>query len=118
MFNTLKGWFDRSNPDAESLYMQEQNISLDADKGYVVDGIVLNHELSERLEYFSNRKLNSFDNLEQLYLKSMLINEKIDLEIATGNYLKRLNNNEENLKQFKHLIEKLNQYYRMFKRDK
>ena len=45
-------------------------------------------------------------------------NLKIDLEIATGNYLKRLNNNEENLKQFKHLIEKLNQYYRMFKRDK
>ena len=118
MFNKLKGWFDRSNPDAESLYMQEQNIYLDADKGYVVDGIVLNQELSERLDYFSNRKLNRFDNLEQLYLKSILINEKIDLEIATGNYLKRLNNNEENLKQFKHLNEKLNQYYRMFKRDK
>lgn len=56
MFNKLKGWFDRSNPDAESLYMQEQNIYLDADKGYVVDGIVLNQELSERLDYFSNRK--------------------------------------------------------------
>lgn len=117
MFNKLKSWFDRSDHDAESLYMQEQNISLDKNKGYIVDGIVLN-DLSARLEYFSNRKLNSFDNLEQLYLKSMLINEKIDLEIATGNYVKRLDNNEENLKQFKHLIEKLNQYYRMFKRDK
>ena len=117
MFNKLKGWFDRSSHDTESLYMQEQNISLDENKGYIVDGIVLN-DLSERLEYFSNRKLNSFDDLEQLYLKSILINEKIDLEIATGNYVQRLNNNEENLKQFKSLIEKLNQYYRMFKRDK
>ena len=48
----------------------------------------------------------------------MLINEKIDLEMATGRYVQRLGNNHENLQQFKSLIEKLNQYYCEFKRDK
>ena len=75
------------------------------------------NDLSERLEYFSNRKLSSFNDLEQLYLRSMLINEKIDLEIATGHYVARLGNKQENLEQFRGLIEKLNQYYRTFKRD-
>jgi hypothetical protein len=31
----------------------------------------------------------------------MLINEKIDLEMATGRYIQRLGNNHENLQQFK-----------------
>lgn len=74
--------------------------------------------LSERLEYFSNRRLNRFDDLAALYLASIVINEKIDLEIATGNYVQRLQNNENNLREFKAIIEKLNHYYREFKRDK
>ncbi|MDG9949560.1 hypothetical protein N7574_09495 [Acinetobacter ursingii] len=117
MLNKLSNLFKSGKPSAEQQYMQQQQIQFDSQQGYIVDGIVMN-DLSERLEYFSNRKLSSFNDLEQLYLRSMLINEKIDLEMATGRYIQRLGNNHENLQQFKSLIEKLNQYYREFKRDK
>jgi len=53
-----------------------------------------------------------------LFYKTILINEKIDLEIATNNYVQRLGNTEENLKQFKEIIRKLNDYYKAFKREK
>lgn len=117
MLNKLSNLFKSGKPLAEQQYMQQHQIQFDAVQGYIVDGIVMN-DLSERLEYFSNRKLSSFNDLEQLYLRSMLINEKIDLEMATGRYVQRLGNNHENLQQFKSLIEKLNQYYREFIRDK
>ncbi|WP_130804735.1 hypothetical protein [Acinetobacter ihumii] len=117
MFNKLSNLFKSGQSSAEQQYMQQHQIQFVQDTGYIVDGIVMN-DLSERLEYFSNRKLSSFNDLEQLYLRSMLINEKIDLEIATGRYVARLGNNQQNLQQFKHLIEKLNQYYREFKRAK
>ncbi len=48
----------------------------------------------------------------------MQINEKIDLEIATGRYVERLGNNEQNLKELKKVIEKLNSYYKKFLRDR
>lgn len=117
MLNKLSNLFKSRKPSVEQQYMQQHQIQFDSQQGYIVDGIVMN-DLSERLEYFSNRKLSSFNDLEQLYLRSMLINEKIDLEMATGSYVQRLGNNHKNLQQFKSLIEKLNQYYREFKRDK
>ena len=117
MLNKLSNLFKSGKTSAEQQYMQDHQIQFDQVKGYIVDGQVMN-DWSERLEYFSNRKLSSFNDLEQLYLRSMLINEKIDLEVATGRYVARLGNNEDNLKQFKILIEKLNLYYREFKRDK
>ncbi len=117
MLNKLSNLFKSGKPPTEQHYMQQHQIQFDAVQGYIVDGIVMN-DLSERLEYFSNRKLSHFNDLEQLYLRSMLINEKIDLEMATGRYVQRLENNHENLQQFKSLIEKLNQYYREFIRDK
>ena len=123
MLNKLAGLFTgsgllkSSKPSPEQLYLQENNIQFDPEQGYIVDGIVVN-QLSERLAYFSNRKLNNFDDLKTLYFTAILINEKIDLEMATGRYIQRLGNNHENLQQFKSLIEKLNQYYREFKRDK
>ena len=46
------------------------------------------------------------------------MNEKIDLEIASGRYVARLGNTQENLLEFKEIIRKLNDYYREFKRDK
>ena len=116
MLNKLSNLFKSGKPSAERQYMQQHQIQFDSQQGYIVDGIVMN-DLSERLEYFSNRKLSSFNDLEQLYLRSMLINEKIDLEIATGHYVARLGNKQENLEQFRGLVEKLNQYYRTFKRD-
>ena len=66
--------------------------------------------------YFFN--LGLFDDLNALFYKAILINEKIDLEIASGRYIARLGNTEENLKQFKKIIQKLNDYYKEFKRDK
>lgn len=116
MLNKLVELF-KSKESAEQVFLRENNIQIDAEKGYIVDGVVVN-ELSERLEYFSNRKLTNFEDLEALFYKAILINEKIDLEIASNRYVVRLGNTEENLKQFKTIIQKLNDYYKEFKRER
>jgi hypothetical protein len=117
MFEKFVQRFKSSKESPEQIYLKEQQIEHDPERGYIVDGIVVN-DLAERLEYFSNRKLKSFDDLKELYYKSLLINEKIDLEIANQRFVARLGNTEENLKQFKNIILKLNDYYRNFLRDK
>ena len=117
MFNKIAALFNGNKDSAEQVFLRENNIQLDKDKGFIVDGIVVN-DLSERLEYFSNRKLNNFDDLKELFYKAILIHEKIDLEIASGRFVARLGNNEENLKQLKVIIQKLNDYYKEFKRDR
>ena len=123
MLNKLTGLFTSSRlfksskPSPEQLFLEENNIQFTKEQGYIVDGIVLN-EWSERLSYFSNRKLNSFDDLKELYFTAMIINEKIDLEIASQRFVARLGNTEENLLQLKQIIQKLNDYYRNFLREK
>lgn len=116
MFSKLAQIFS-NKPTAEHVYVQEQQIEFDTVRGYIIAGVVLN-DLSERLEYFSNRKLKKFDDLKELYFKSMLINEKIDLEIANQHFVARLGNTEENLLALKGYIAILNEYYRQFKREK
>ncbi len=109
--------YKSSKPSPEQLFLEENNIQFNQEQGYIVDGIILN-EWSERLSYFSNRKLNTFDDLKALYFTAMIINEKLDLEIANQRFVTRLGNNEENLLQLKQVIKKLNDYYRNFKREK
>lgn len=116
MLNKLAQIFSKK-PSGEQVYLKQNRIEFNDSQGFVVDGFVLN-DLSERLEYFSNRKLKKFDDLKELYFKSMLINEKIDLEIANQRFLARLGNTEENLLQLKAYIALLNDYYRQFKREK
>ena len=99
------------------MFLEENDIQFHPEQGYIVDDIVVN-ELSERLSYFSNRKLTQFDDLKALYSAAMIINEKIDLEIASQRFVARLGNTEENLLQLKQIIQKLNQYYRNFLREK
>ncbi len=48
----------------------------------------------------------------------MIINEKIDLEIASQNFIVRLGNTQENLTELKQVVKLLNEYYRNFLRDK
>ncbi|MFH7766549.1 hypothetical protein [Acinetobacter sp. BSP-28] len=117
MLNKLTGLFKSSKPTPEQLYLQENNIQFDPEQGYIVDGLVVN-EWSERLSYFSNRKLTKFDDLKALYFTAMIINEKIDLEIANQRFVAHLGNTEENLLQLKQVVKKLNDYYRNFKREK
>lgn len=117
MFNKLSQLFKGSKESPEQLYLDEHRIQFDDVKGYIIDGVVLN-SLSERLEYLSNRKLMHFDDLKQLYSAAMIINEKIDLEIANQRFVARLGNTEENLLQFKQYLKLLNDYYRQFIRDK
>ena len=119
MLNKLKNLFKANAQDsAEQQFLKDNNIIWDDEQGFIVDGIILNAELSERLEYLSNRRLKKFDDLNALFFAGMMINEKIDLEIANQSYLARLGNTEENLKQFKSIVQRLNQYYRDFKREK
>ena len=116
MLNKLANFFTGNRESLEQIYLREQHIQFDEQQGYIVDGIVVN-SLSERLAYFSNRKLNNFDDLKELFYKAILIHEKIDLEIASGCYVTRLGNTLENLNQLKIIIQKLNDYYKKFKRD-
>lgn len=118
MFNKLARLFKTTAKETEEQsYLREKNIYFDQDQGRIVDGIVLS-DLNNRLEYFSNRKLENFQDLKKLFEISLQINEKIDLEIATGRYVERLGNNEQNLKELKKVIEKLNSYYKKFLRDR
>lgn len=118
MFNKIADLFQGKQAKAEQAFLTENNIVIDPEYGFIVDGVVLNTELKERLEYFSNRKLKSFDDLKELFYKAILMNEKIDLEIVSGRYVARLGNTEENLIQFKQIVQKLNDYYKAFKRER
>ena len=122
MLNKLTGLFTSSRlfksskPSPEQLFLEENNIQFTKEQGYIVDGIVLN-EWSERLSYFSHRKLTQCDDLKELYFTAMIINEKIDLEIAQKRFNTMLGNTEDNLLEFKSIVKKLNDYYRQFLRD-
>ena len=116
MLNKLAQIFTKK-PSAEQVFMEQNRIEFNDEQGFMINGFVLN-DLSERLEYFSNLKLKKFDDLKDLYFKAMLINEKIDLEIANNRFVVRLGNTEENLLQLKAYIALLNDYYRQFKREK
>ena len=116
MLNKLAQIFTKK-PSAEQVFMEQNRIEFNDEQGFMINGFVLN-DLSERLEYFSNRKLKKFDDLKDLYFKAMLINEKIDLEIANKRFVVRLGNTEENLLQLKAYVALLNDYYRQFKREK
>ncbi|RKG34062.1 hypothetical protein [Acinetobacter tianfuensis] len=116
MLNKLSALFKSNKPDPEQLYLEEHHIQFEEGKGYIVAGAVLNETLAARLAYLSNRRLQSFDDLQALYNTAMIINEKIDLEIANQRYAAHLGNTEENLLAFKQIVKLLNDYYRNFKR--
>ncbi|WP_308912219.1 hypothetical protein [Acinetobacter schindleri] len=118
MFDKISALFKSNKPSPAQLYLEENNIQYTEQTSYIVDGINLNQELGERLEYLSNRRMKTFDDLKELYSTAMIINEKIDLEIANQRFNSRLGNTEENLLQFKVIVKKLNDYYRNFLREK
>lgn len=118
MFDKISALFKSNKPSPAMLYLEENNIQYTEETGYIVDGINLNQELGERLEYLSNRRMKTFDDLKELYSTAMIINEKIDLEIANQRFNAKLGNTEENLLQFKVIVKKLNDYYRNFLREK
>ena len=117
MFSKLTGLFKNKANLEEIAYLEAHKIQWDAEQGYIVDGILLNDVLAERLNYLSNRRMQQFDDLAQLYSTAMIINEKIDLEIAQQRFNTMLGNTEENLLEFKAIVKKLNDYYRQFLRD-
>ena len=106
--------FQGSKETPEQIYLQENQLSFDSERGPVIKDVVINEKWSEHLEYFSNRKLQNFDNLPKLFQITPQINEKIDLEIATQRYVERLGNTQEKLLELKAIIQVLNQYYVMF----
>jgi hypothetical protein len=116
MFDKITSLFQKK-PSAEQQYLEQHKLKYDQENGYIIDDVVLN-DLSEKIVYFSNRKVENFNDLEGLFQRGMLIKEKIDLEIHTQQYTQRLGNNNENLTQLKQYVIILNDYYRLFKRDK
>ncbi|ALH96209.1 hypothetical protein [Acinetobacter equi] len=117
MLQKLKKLFPESQKQLEQKFLDENGIQYDQQLGYIIDGVIMN-ELSARLEYFTNRRMTSFNDLKALYLNAIIINEKIDLEIANNRFIERLGNTKENLLQFKEQVKRLNEYYRQFLRDK
>ncbi|MCU4502736.1 hypothetical protein KTI78_06105 [Acinetobacter sp. WU_MDCI_Abxe161] len=118
MFKKLTQLFQGSKETPEQIYLQENQLRFDSEHGPVIKNVVINEKWSEHLEYFSNRKLQNFDNLPKLFQITPQINEKIDLEIATQRYVERLGNTEQKLLELKSVIQILNQYYVLFLRDK
>ena len=117
MFGKIAQMFKGNKASEQQIFLNENAMQIDPEQGFIIDGVVLN-DLGERLEYFSNRGLKTFDDLQALYYKTILINEKIDLEIANQRFVQRLGNTQENLTQFKAYIAILNDYYRQFVREK
>lgn len=118
MLKKLSSLFKGGQSAAKQQFLEQNHIQWNAEEGYIVDGIILNRELAERLVYLSNRRINTFDDLAALYLASMLINEKIDLEIAQQQLNQRIGNTEENLRHFQSILKRLGEYYRQFLREK
>jgi len=118
MFKKLTQLFQGSKETPEQIYLQENQLRFDSEHGPMIKNVVINEKWSEHLEYFSNRKLQNFDNLPKLFQITPQINEKIDLEIATQRYVERLGNTEQKLLELKSVIQILNQYYVLFLRDK
>ncbi|MDX8252828.1 hypothetical protein [Acinetobacter pittii] len=118
MFKKLTQLFQGSKETPEQIYLQENQLRFDSEHGPMIKNVVINEKWSEHLEYFSNRKLQNFDNLPKLFQITPQINEKIDLEIATQRYVERLGNTEQKLLELKAVIQILNQYYVLFLRDK
>jgi redox-regulated HSP33 family molecular chaperone len=114
MLSQLTNLFKSSKETPEQLFLKENDLVFDS-RGAIYRGIVLN-ELGFRLEYFSNRKLDRFDDLEKLFRIAPQINEKIDLELHSQRFVERLGNTEENLKELKQIIKVLNDYYVKFQR--
>ncbi|UTO18308.1 hypothetical protein NGC85_10120 [Acinetobacter sp. Z1] len=117
MLSQLSSLFKSSKETPEQLFLKEHALAFDTEHGTILDGVKLN-ELGFRLEYFSNRKLDRFDDLEKLFRIAPQINEKIDLEIHSQRFVERLGNTEENLKELKQAIKVLNDYYVNFQRAK
>lgn len=115
MLSQLSNLFKSSKQTPEQLFLKEHALSFNAEQGPILNGVILN-DLSFRLAYFSNRKLERFDDLEKLFRIAPQINEKIDLELHSQRFVERLGNNQENLKQLKQAIKVLNDYYVKFKR--
>ena len=115
MLSQLTNLFKSTKETPEQLFLKEHALSFDVEKGAILNGMVLN-ELDFRLEYFSNRKLDRFDDLEKLFRIAPQINEKIDLELHSQRFVERLGNTEENLKELKQIIKVLNDYYVKFQR--
>ncbi|WP_277559848.1 hypothetical protein [Acinetobacter beijerinckii] len=115
MLSQLSSLFKSSKETPEQLFLKEHALAFDTEHGTILDGVKLN-ELGFRLEYFSNRKLDRFDDLEKLFRIAPQINEKIDLEIHSQRFVERLGNTNENLKELKQAIKVLNDYYVKFQR--
>ena len=112
MFSKLTGLFKNKANLEEIAYLEAHKIQWDAEQGYIVDGIILNNLLAERLNYLSNRRMQQFDDLAQLYSIAMIINEKIDLEIAQKRFNTMLGNTEDNLLEFKSIVSVHDKFHR------
>lgn len=117
MLSQFASLFKSDKESPEQLFLKEHDLEFNTGKGPILNGQVLN-ELDSRLVYFSNRKLDNFNNLAKLFEITPQINEKIDLEIHSQRFVERLGNTEENLKEFKEMIKVLNDYYVKFQRSR
>lgn len=115
MLSQFASLFKSDKESPEQLFLKEHDLEFNLEKGPVLNGRVLN-ELDSRLVYFSNCKLDNFNNLAKLFEITPQINEKIDLEIHSQRFVERLGNTEENLKELKQIIKVLNDYYVKFQR--
>lgn len=101
--------------DPEQQFCEAHGLAFDPELGVSLNGLALS-DMNESLHYLSNRRVEDINNLKAVYDAGMIIHEKIDLELASQRFVTRLGHTEERLKEIKHAVHILEQYYRQFKR--
>ena len=72
MLSKLSQLFKLKKDAPEQLFLQQNQIEYDDEKGFIIEGVVLNAIHAERLVYFSNRRISQFDDLNALFYSAML----------------------------------------------
>ncbi|MEK5744873.1 hypothetical protein VXE41_18605, partial [Acinetobacter variabilis] len=54
MFKKITQLFQGSKETPEKLYLQENQLKFDSERGPIINDVVINQKWSEHLEYFSN----------------------------------------------------------------
>lgn len=116
MLKKLSQLFQSKQPDPKEEFCRINALEFDTEKGIVFQKIELS-KYQENLTYLSNRRVSDFNDIAKVYDAAMIIQEKIDLELAAGRYVARLGHDEHTLRFLKAAVETLSLYYRQFVRD-
>ena len=72
MFNKIAALFNGTKDSAEQVFLRENNIQLDIDKGFIVDGIVVNDLSEGEFKHEVRQFEKSYDNQQAEQISLMV----------------------------------------------